>query len=140
MSLDIALFVAIAEIAGVFVGFAALISVTGRDEVSAAQLAQVRAVARFLPAHAPVSRTSPSPLGETTRPCGTSTTSPSPSHWPCSATTALSLWSALTIAAFSPTSAIGSQARWARPRSPHTSPEHPGRGAVLSMANLFRPS
>ena len=44
MTVDVALFVAIAEIAGVFVGFAALISVTGRDEVSPAQLAQVRAV------------------------------------------------------------------------------------------------
>jgi|GEM_PF-1295724 len=44
MSADAALFVAIAEIAGVFVGFAALISVTGRDEILPAQLAQVRAV------------------------------------------------------------------------------------------------
>lgn len=44
MSADLALFVAIAEIAGVFVGFAALISVTGRDEVAPAQLPQVRAV------------------------------------------------------------------------------------------------
>jgi hypothetical protein len=44
MTFDPGLFVAIAEIAGVFVGFAALISVTGRDEVAAAQLAQVRAV------------------------------------------------------------------------------------------------
>lgn len=44
MTDDLALFVAIAEIAGVFVGFAALISVTGRDEVAPAQLAQVRAV------------------------------------------------------------------------------------------------
>ncbi|WP_401000553.1 hypothetical protein [Agromyces sp. GXQ0307] len=41
---DAALFVGIAEIAGVFVGFAALISVTGRDEIGPSQLAQVRAV------------------------------------------------------------------------------------------------
>ncbi|GAA1058936.1 hypothetical protein [Agromyces bracchium] len=41
---DAALFVGIAEIAGVFVGFAALISVTGRDEIAPSQLAQVRAV------------------------------------------------------------------------------------------------
>ncbi len=39
-----ALFVTIAEIAGVFVGFAALISVTGRDDIAPSQLAQVRAV------------------------------------------------------------------------------------------------
>jgi hypothetical protein len=38
------LFVAIAEIAGVFVGFAALISVTRRGEVAAPQLGQIRAV------------------------------------------------------------------------------------------------
>lgn len=44
MTFDPGLFVAIAEIAGVFVGFAALISVTGRDEMAAAQLSQVRAV------------------------------------------------------------------------------------------------
>ncbi|GAA4045138.1 hypothetical protein [Agromyces indicus] len=44
MTFDVTLFVVMAEIAGVFVGFAALISVTGRDEVSPAQLAQVRAV------------------------------------------------------------------------------------------------
>ncbi|GAA1467979.1 hypothetical protein [Microbacterium thalassium] len=44
MTADPALFVAIAEIAGVFVGFAALISATGRDEITSAQLAQVRAV------------------------------------------------------------------------------------------------
>ena len=44
MTDDLGLFVAIAEIAGVFVGFAALISVTGRDEVAPGQLAQVRAV------------------------------------------------------------------------------------------------
>lgn len=44
MTIDVGLFVAMAEIAGVFVGFAALISVTGRDEASPAQLAQVRAV------------------------------------------------------------------------------------------------
>ncbi len=44
MTDDLGLFVAIAEIAGVFVGFAALISVTGRDEVAPSQLAQVRAV------------------------------------------------------------------------------------------------
>lgn len=41
---DVALFVTIAEIAGVFVGFAALISVTRRSEIDAAQLGQIRAV------------------------------------------------------------------------------------------------
>lgn len=44
MTLDPAVFIAIAEIAGVFVAFAALISVTGRDEIGGPQLAQVRAV------------------------------------------------------------------------------------------------
>lgn len=38
------LFVTIAEIAGVFVGFAALISVTRRSEMDGAQLGQLRAV------------------------------------------------------------------------------------------------
>ncbi len=41
---DIVLFVTIAEIAGVFVGFAALISVTQRSEFGASQLGQIRAV------------------------------------------------------------------------------------------------
>lgn len=41
---DIALFVTIAEIAGVFVGFAALISVTRRSEIDVTQLGQIRAV------------------------------------------------------------------------------------------------
>jgi hypothetical protein len=41
---ELDLFVTIAEIAGVFVGFAALISVTGRDDIAPSQLAQVRAV------------------------------------------------------------------------------------------------
>ena len=41
---DVVLFVTIAEIAGVFVGFAALISVTRRSEVEASQLGQIRAV------------------------------------------------------------------------------------------------
>ena len=41
---DVELFVTIAEIAGVFVGFAALISVTRRSEIDAAQLGQIRAV------------------------------------------------------------------------------------------------
>lgn len=41
---DTTLFVTLAEIAGVFVGFAALISVTQRREVDAAQLGQIRAV------------------------------------------------------------------------------------------------
>lgn len=41
---DIALFVTIAEIAGVFVGFAALIAVTRRSEIDASQLGQIRAV------------------------------------------------------------------------------------------------
>lgn len=44
MSQDINLFVAIAEIAGVFVGFGALISVTRRNEIEAFQLGQIRAV------------------------------------------------------------------------------------------------
>lgn len=39
-----ALLVAMAEIAGVFVGFGALISVTRRDVIEAAQLGQIRAV------------------------------------------------------------------------------------------------
>lgn len=41
---NVALFVTIAEIAGVFVGFAALISVTRRTEIQPAQLGQFRAV------------------------------------------------------------------------------------------------
>lgn len=41
---DVVLFVTIAEIAGVFVGFAALIAVTRRSEVDAPQLGQIRAV------------------------------------------------------------------------------------------------
>lgn len=41
---EVDLFVAIAEIAGVFVGFGALISVTHRDEVDAAHLGQIRAL------------------------------------------------------------------------------------------------
>jgi hypothetical protein len=41
---DADLLVAIAEIAGVFVGFGALISVTRRSEIDASQLGQVRAV------------------------------------------------------------------------------------------------
>jgi hypothetical protein len=41
---DVELFVAIAEIAGVFVGFGALISVSGRDEIRPQQLGQIRAV------------------------------------------------------------------------------------------------
>jgi hypothetical protein len=41
---DVDLFVAIAEIAGVFVGFGALISVTRRSQIEAAQLGQIRAV------------------------------------------------------------------------------------------------
>lgn len=41
---DVVLFVTIAEIAGVFVGFAALISVTRRSEIEAPQLGQIQAV------------------------------------------------------------------------------------------------
>ncbi|MGD2059759.1 MAG: hypothetical protein PVF87_02740 [Acidimicrobiia bacterium] len=41
---DLASFITIAEIAGVFVGFAALISVTRRSEIEAAHLAQIQAV------------------------------------------------------------------------------------------------
>jgi hypothetical protein len=41
---DVVLFVTIAEIAGVFVGFAALISVTRRSEIDESQLGQIRAV------------------------------------------------------------------------------------------------
>lgn len=41
---EVVLFVTIAEIAGVFVGFAALISVSRRPEIDAAQLGQIRAV------------------------------------------------------------------------------------------------
>lgn len=41
---DIVLFVTIAEIAGVFVGFAALIAVTRRSEIDATQLGQIQAV------------------------------------------------------------------------------------------------
>lgn len=44
MAEDVVLFVTIAEIAGVFVGFAALIAVTRRAEIDAAQLGQIRAV------------------------------------------------------------------------------------------------
>ena len=41
---EVTLFVTLAEIAGVFVGFAALISVTRRSDVEAPQLAQIQAV------------------------------------------------------------------------------------------------
>ena len=41
---DVDLFAAIAQIAGVFVGFGALISVTRRNEIEASQLSQIRAV------------------------------------------------------------------------------------------------
>jgi len=41
---DIGLFLAIAEIAGVFVGFGALISFTRRNEIEPTQLGQIRAV------------------------------------------------------------------------------------------------
>lgn len=41
---DVVLFVTLAEIAGVFVGFAALISVTRRSEIDTSQLGQIRAV------------------------------------------------------------------------------------------------
>lgn len=41
---EVVLFVTIAEIAGVFVGFAALIAVTRRSEIDAAQLGQIQAV------------------------------------------------------------------------------------------------
>ncbi len=41
---ELELFIAMAEIAGVFVGFGALISVTRRSEVKTAQLVQIRAV------------------------------------------------------------------------------------------------
>lgn len=41
---DVVLFVTLAEIAGVFVGFAALISVTRRDEIEDSQLAPIRAL------------------------------------------------------------------------------------------------
>lgn len=44
MAQDIALLIAMAEIAGVFVGFGALISVTRRIEIDASQLGQIRAV------------------------------------------------------------------------------------------------
>ncbi|MEZ4769007.1 MAG: hypothetical protein R2844_11355 [Caldilineales bacterium] len=37
------LYIAIAEISGIFVGFGALISVTRRSEVEASQLGQIRA-------------------------------------------------------------------------------------------------
>jgi hypothetical protein len=40
---ELDLFIAMAEIAGVFVGFGALISVTRRTEIEAAQLGQIRA-------------------------------------------------------------------------------------------------
>lgn len=41
---DLVLFVTVAEIAGVFVGFAALISVTRRSDIETSQLAQIQAV------------------------------------------------------------------------------------------------
>lgn len=41
---DVVLFVTIAEISGVFVGFAALIAVTRRSEIDHAQLSQIQAV------------------------------------------------------------------------------------------------
>jgi hypothetical protein len=41
---DVVLFVTIAEIAGIFVGFGALIAVTRRSEVDVSQLGQIRAV------------------------------------------------------------------------------------------------
>lgn len=41
---DVNLFITLAEIAGVFVGFGALISVTRRNEIEASQLGQIRAV------------------------------------------------------------------------------------------------
>ncbi|MFW6069354.1 MAG: hypothetical protein ACOC9E_07205 [Chloroflexota bacterium] len=44
MTPSIELFVSMAEIAGVFVGFGALISVTGRSEAAAEQLGQIQAV------------------------------------------------------------------------------------------------
>ena len=44
MAQDIGLFLAIAEIAGVFVGFGALISFTRRSEIEPTQLGQIRAV------------------------------------------------------------------------------------------------
>lgn len=44
MTQDFDLLVAIAEIAGVFVGFGALISFTRRSDIAAAQLSQIRAV------------------------------------------------------------------------------------------------
>lgn len=44
MTVDEGLFIAIAEIAGVFVGFGALISVTRRSDVEPAQLGAIRAV------------------------------------------------------------------------------------------------
>jgi hypothetical protein len=44
MTVDSVLFIAIAEIAGVFVGFGALISVTRRSDVEPAQLGAIRAV------------------------------------------------------------------------------------------------
>lgn len=44
MVADVSAFVTIAEIAGVFVGFAALIAVTRRSDIDATQLGQIRAV------------------------------------------------------------------------------------------------
>jgi len=44
LPLGVGLFLAIAEIAGVFVGFGALISFTRRAEIEAEQLGQIRAV------------------------------------------------------------------------------------------------
>ncbi|MFW9984765.1 MAG: hypothetical protein ACFFCB_08570 [Candidatus Odinarchaeota archaeon] len=42
MAVDLPLFIAIAEIAGIFVGFGALISVTRPNEIAAPQLARIR--------------------------------------------------------------------------------------------------
>ncbi|TXT66354.1 MAG: conserved membrane protein of unknown function [Promethearchaeota archaeon] len=41
---DIELFIGIAHIAGIFVGFGALISLTGRDEIEVSQLGRIRSV------------------------------------------------------------------------------------------------
>ena len=42
MAVDLLLFIAIAEISGVFVGFGALIGVSGRDEIEPSQLQRLR--------------------------------------------------------------------------------------------------
>ena len=42
MAVDLLLFIAIAEISGVFVGFGALIGVSGREEIETAQLQRLR--------------------------------------------------------------------------------------------------